>query len=114
MGCIGLILAVLGILGYANQIWWLFYLAGGIVVICDILAFIDGEQRCLGTIVTAVFWYFAYQLTGSFWDGLVLGSCFSSVVLVAVYFILMVFTAGIGVAIAGLTSIYDWIKNLNK
>lgn len=40
MGCIGLLLAILGIFGYANQIWWLFYLAGGIAAIFDILALI--------------------------------------------------------------------------
>lgn len=114
MGCIGLLLAIIGIFGYANQIWWLFYLAGGIAAIFDILALISGELRCLGTIITVGFWGSAYRQTGSLVDGLVLGSCLSTVVMVVVSFIFMTFTAGISVAISGLTSIYDWIKNINK
>ena len=114
MGCIGLLLAILGIFGYANQIWWLFYLAGGIAAIFDILALINGELRCLGTIITVGFWVSAYRQTDSLVDGLVLGSCLSTVVMVVVIFIFMTFTAGISVAFSGLTSIYDWIKNINK
>ena len=37
MGCIGLLLALLGVFGYIDQIWWLFYLAGGIAACFDIL-----------------------------------------------------------------------------
>ena len=70
MGCIGLLLAILGIFGYANQIWWLFYLAGGIAAVFDILALISGELRCLGTIITVGFWVSAYRQTGSLVDGL--------------------------------------------
>ncbi len=114
MGCIGLLLAILGVFGYANQIWWLFYLAGGIAAVFDILALISGELRCLGTIITIAFWVSAYRQTGSIWDALVLGSCLSTVVMVVVSFIFMAFTAGISVAISGLTSMFDWIKNLNK
>ena len=54
MGCIGLLLAVLGVFGYTNQIWWLFYLAGGIAAIIDILALISGELRCFGTIAFGI------------------------------------------------------------
>lgn len=114
MGCIGLLLAILGVFGYVNQIWWLFYLAGGISAVFDILALISGELRCLGTIVTVVFWYYAYRLTGSFWDGLVLGSSISTVIIVVASFLFMVFTAGIGAAISGLASIFDWITNKKK
>lgn len=110
MGCLGLLLAVLGVFGYVNQIWWLFYLAGGIVAISEILLLISGELRCFGTIATGVSWYYAYQLTGSFVDGLVLGSSLSIVIMV----VAMAFTAGFGTAIFGLTSLFDWIKNLNK
>lgn len=114
MGCIGLLLAILGVFGYIDQIWWLFYLAGGIAAFFDILALISGELRCFGTIVTIGFWYYAYQLTGSFWDGLVLGSSLSTVVVVVATFIFMAFTAGISVAFSGLVSIFNWIKNINK
>ena len=112
MGCLGLLLAILGVFGYANQIWWLFYLAGGIAAVFDILDLISGELRCLGTIITIGFWVSAYKQTGSFWDGLVLGSCLSTVVMVVVSFIFMAFTAGFSVAISGLTSMFDWIKKL--
>lgn len=114
MGCVGLILAILGVVGYANQIWWLFYLAGGIAAVFDIIALISGELRCLGTIITIVFWRAAYQLTDSFWDALILGSCLSSVFMVAAAFILMVFTTGFSAAIGGLTSLFDWMKNSKK
>ena len=114
MGCIGLLLPILGVFGYANQIWWLFYLAGGIAAVFDIIALTSGELRCFGTIVTMVFWYYAYRLTGSFWDGFVLGSCLSTIVIVIVSFILEVFTIGIVAAIAGLTSLFDWLKNIRK
>lgn len=114
MGCLGLLLAILGVFGYANQIWWLFYLAGGITAVFDILALISGELRCYGTIVTIGFWVSAYRYTGSFWEGLALGSCLSTIVMVVAFFIFMAFTAGISVAISGLTSMFDWIKNLNK
>lgn len=114
MGCIGLLLAILGIFGYANQIWWLFYLAGGIVVVFDILALISGELGCFGTIVTIAFWFSAYRYTGSFWDGLILGSSLSTVVVLVVSFIIEVFTAGISAAFIGLISIFDWIKNLKR
>ena len=111
MGCLGLLLAFLGVFGYANQIWWLFYLAGGIAAIYDILALVGGELRCLGTIITIIFWYNAYRLTGSFWDGLILVSCISTVAIVIASFITLVFTAGIGAAFHGLTSFFDWLKN---
>ena len=114
MGCIVFLLPVLAIFGYANQIWWLFYLAGGISAVFDILALLSGEYRCFGTILTVSFWYSAYQYTGSFWDGLVLGSSFSIVIMVIAYFVFIAFTAGIGAAISGLVFIFDWIKNLNK
>lgn len=114
MGCIGLILAVLGVFGYANQIWWLFYLVGGIVAFFDVIALISGELRCLGTIVTLVFWYSAYRLTGSVVDGIILGSSASTVFMVVITFVFMAFTAGIGAAFSGLISIFDRLKNLNK
>lgn len=114
MGCIGILLAILGIVGYANEIWWLFYLAGGIATVFDVLALISGELRCLGTIVTVAFWFYGYQLTSSFWDGLMLGSCMSTVVMVVASFAFMLFSTGLSAAISGLTSVIDWIKNSKK
>lgn len=114
MGCIGLLLAILGIFGYANQIWWCSIWQEESLQFLTSLLLISGELRCLGTIITVGFWVSAYRQTGSLVDGLVLGSCLSTVVMVVVFFIFMTFTAGISVAISGLTSIYDWIKNINK
>lgn len=114
MGCIGLLLAALVIFGYANQIWWLFYLAGGISAILNVLALISGKLRCFGTIATIVFWYHAYRLTGSFWDGVILGSSLSTVIMVIISFVFIAFTVGIGAAVSSLKSLFDRIKNINK
>ena len=74
------------------------------------------EEKSIGRHfpICAIVWYYAYQLTGSFWDGLVLGSSLSTVVVVVATFIFMAFTAGISVAFSGLVSIFNWIKNINK
>ena len=111
MGCIGILFAILGLVGYANQIWWLFYFAGGFVAIFDVLALISGGLRCLGSIVTIAFWCYGYKLTSSFWDGLILGSCMSTLIMIAATFILMVISAGFETAVSELASVINWIKN---
>ncbi len=62
MSCLGILLPLLGLVAYANHIWWLFYLAGGIAAVLDIIAIINGDLGCFGAIITIVFWVLGYQL----------------------------------------------------
>lgn len=112
MGCLGIILPILGLLGYYNGIDWLFYLAGGLSALLDIFALIGGQLRCFGTILTIVFWVNGYQITGSVLDGMIWGSCISSIVMVIGSFVLLTVTTGIGAAIAGVMGVFEWMKNL--
>ena len=43
MGCLGIILPILGLVGYYYGIDWLFYIAGGLTAVMDIIALIQGE-----------------------------------------------------------------------
>lgn len=112
MGLIGLLLPILGIIGYANQIWWLFYIAGGIAAVLDVLSLLTGELRCAGSFITIVFWIAGYLLTDSVWDGIILGSCASSILMIVGTFIFVAFTAGIGAALTGFTNLIEWVRNL--
>lgn len=106
MGCLGLIIAVAGLLGFHYEIWWLFYIAGGLSAISDIFAIITGELRCFGTLATIASWTVCYRFTGSIIDGVVLGSCISSIVLVVSTFAFLVVTAGIGAAFSAISHFF--------
>lgn len=106
MGCLGILLPILGLIGYYNDISWLFYTAGSITLVLDVVALVSGALRCLGSIITIAFWISCYNHLGKFWDGLILGSCTSTLVMLIGIFIFFVFTAGFGAAIAGLTSLF--------
>lgn len=112
MGCLGILLPILGLLGFYYGIDWLFYLAGGISALLDVFALIGGQLRCFGTIFTILFWVTGYKITGSVLDGLIWGSCISSVVMVIGTFVFVTFTTGIGAAIAGLVGVFEWMKGL--
>lgn len=112
MGCLGIILPILGLVGYYYGIDWLFYIAGGLTAVMDIIALIQGELRCFGTIITIAFWISGYKETGAFWSGLILGSCASTILIVFGTFIFISITTGVGAAIAGLMGIFEWIKGM--
>ena len=78
----------------------------------DIIALIQGELRCFGTIITIAFWISGYKETGAFWSGLILGSCASTILIVFGTFIFISITTGVGAAIAGLMGIFEWIKGM--
>ena len=108
MGCIGYLLPFLGLLGFYNEIWWLFYIAGGLCLIMDVISLFNGQLRCWGSIVTIVFWIIGYRVVGSFWNGLIWGTCVSTLVLTLFALAMSVFTFGIGGVMVG----FDWIKKL--
>ena len=112
MGCIGIVLPILGLAGYYYGIDWLFYIAGGLTAVMDILSLIRGELRFIGTIITISFWITGYKVMGAFWDGLIWGSCASTIVIVFGTFVFIAITTGIGAAIAGLMGIFEWIKGM--
>jgi hypothetical protein len=112
MGCLGIIFAILGIVGYYNGIMWLFYLAGGISAFMTVASIILGDLRCFGTLVTVFCVVSGYRLTGSFWQGLILGSCVSDLIYTIIGFFFMLLTSGISVALTTLFSIFGWIKGL--
>lgn len=111
MKLIGIILPILGLIGYANELWWLFYIAGGLVFLSDALAFLNGSLRCFGTLLTIIFWIGAYDYTGSIVDGVCLGSCASSIILMISTFVFIAVTAGFGAAIAGVLKFVDRFKS---
>lgn len=110
MGCIGIILPILGLIGYANEIWWLFYIAGGIAAIFDVFAVIAGSLRCFGTLLTIAFWIGGYRYTNSITDGVILGSCASYIVFILVTFVFMAITAGISAAVNGISNLFHLFK----
>ena len=114
MGCFGIILPILGLIGFYNDINWLFYTAGGITMVLDIVALISGQLRCLGSIITIAFWVTCYNHTGKFWDGLILGSCTSTIVMLIGTFVLVAITSGVGTAIVGLTRFFGKINSENN
>lgn len=110
MGCIGIFLPILGLVGYFNDIGWLFYIAGGLATIFDIIAVFTGALRCFGSLITIACWIRGYTLTHSIVSGVILGSCASYIVIVVVTFLFMAITAGTGAAIAGITKFFHLFK----
>ena len=111
MGTIGIILAIIGCVCYHYDIWWLFYICGAIVTLADIYSILDGELRCFGTLATMVCWRVGYDVTGSIIDGILLGSCASTVVLVVAMFVFLAVTGGIGAAMAMMGSFWGNKEN---
>lgn len=107
MGCLGFILPILGVIGYYYDINWLFYTAGSIATVLDIISIISGELRCFGTIITVVSWVAGYRYTGSLWSGMLLGSCVSTVIMTIGIFVFYFVTMGMGAAIGGFLSLWE-------
>lgn len=77
MQLIALLLPIAALYGYYTDHMTLFYWTGSIVAVLDILAVLSGNLRCWGTLLTLVCWRIAFGQTGSLWEGLILGSCYS-------------------------------------
>lgn len=107
MEIVGLLAAILGCLGYHFEIWWIFYIMGGIAAILDIISILSGELRCFGTIITVACWCGGYKVTGSIWDGIVLGSCFSTILMLGIALV----SPLIMIVIGGILNVFEWIKN---
>ena len=97
MGCFIIIfLPIIGIISYYYEIWWLFYISGGIILWHDVTDNLFEERRgvlaclrgnvqdvrnyisCIRNVVTSIgCWGIGYYLTGSFIKGVLLGACIS-------------------------------------
>jgi len=108
MVIVGILAAIFGCLGYHFEIWWLFYIMGGIAAIMDIISILRGELQCFGTIITIACWIGGYKITGSVWDGILLGSCFSTILLLGAALTMPVLTLIIG----AIGAFFEWIGKL--
>lgn len=109
MQLIGLILPILALYGYYEGYMTLFYWTGSIVAVLDILAVLTGALRCVGTFLTVSCCVYFCKQVDSTWEGIVLGSCYSSIVVLGLMSIVLIPVAL--VAIAGIiSSPFVWLK----
>ena len=80
-----LILPIAGIVGYFAQIPWLLYIAGGLTTLMSIFLLFTGAFRCLGSALLVISVAIGYYLTESILEGLLLGSCITTFLLVGLF-----------------------------
>lgn len=80
MQLIGFLLPLVALYAYYNDYMTLFYWTGSIVAVLDIIAILNGSLRCWGTLLTVGCWVWACRMVDSTWEGLILGSCWSFLV----------------------------------
>ena len=80
-----LILPIAGIVGYFAQIPWLLYIAGGLTTLMSIFLLFTGAFRCLGSVLLVISVAIGYYLTESILEGLLLGSCITTFLLVGLF-----------------------------
>ena len=87
-----IIIPIFGIVGYYNDIMWLFYAAGilSLVIAGALLYF--GELGCFTTVFLLVSLAIGYFVTGTIWNGLLLGSCILFSVIYVFMIIMMCFS----------------------
>lgn len=84
----------LGIFGYYSGITWLFYTTGIITLLLASTLLLFGKLGCFTILYLVVSCVIGYFLTGTIWNGLILGSCFM-LSLVYVFFILVMGFSGV-------------------
>lgn len=86
------LIPIFGIVGYYNDITWLFYAAGilSLVIAGALLYF--GEMGCLTVAFLLVSLAIGYYITSTIWNGLLLGSCILFTVIYAFMIIIMCFS----------------------
>ena len=71
-------LPIIGLIAFLFNVWWLFYITGGIIAFYDIYNIIKGNLRFYATLFTLGLWIFGFFYTKSIIKGLLLGSCIST------------------------------------
>ena len=89
MKFVPVVLPILGLLGFANHIEWLFYVAGGLSALGTIPFALSRPFSFLGAGVVACM-IIGYNCTGVFLSGIILGSCIAGLFAIPM-FILTVF-----------------------
>ena len=97
-----IIMPILGIVGYMNDISWLLYVFGGIITLTELFFLFTGALRCLGSILLIISVIIGYSITKSFLIGMLLGSCITASVLSVGLIIIMCFS--------GVSTITGWLK----
>lgn len=108
------IASIVGVLGYYNDIGWLFYIAGGFCFLIDAISFISGQLRPIAKVVTIVAWIVGNLYSGSFLDGVIWGSCFSTLLALCLYLpvLLMALMSVLGMMIGGVMIVFNKVKSL--
>lgn len=96
------LMPVLGIVGYMNDISWLLYVFGGIITLTELCFLFTGALRCFGSVLLVISCIIGYSITKSLWIGMLLGSCITASILSIGLIILMCFS--------GVSTVTGWIK----
>ena len=83
-----LFLPVAGIVGYFIKIPWLFYISGGLTTLMSLFLLFSGAFRCLGSALLVISVAIGYYFTESILEGLLLGSCITTFLLVGFFSLL--------------------------
>lgn len=83
------VLPILGLIGFANHIEWLFYIAGGLSALGTIPFVLARPFSFLGAFAGMCL-IVGYSYTGTFLSGIILGSCVAGLFAIPIY-ILTVF-----------------------
>lgn len=86
------LMPVLGIVGYINDISWLLYVFGGIITLTELCFLFTGSLRCFGSVLLILSFIIGYGITKSFWIGMLLGSCITASILSIGLLIMMCFS----------------------
>ena len=86
------LMPVLGIVGYINDISWLLYVFGGIITLTELCFLFTGALRCFGSVLLILSFIIGYGITKSFWIGMLLGSCITASILSIGLLIMMCFS----------------------
>ena len=86
------LLPFMGIFGYVYDVLWLFYIAGGLITLTEIVFLFVGALRCFGSIMLIVSCIIGYSITKSLWVGLMLGACITASILSVLFIIIMCFS----------------------
>lgn len=96
------LMPILGIVGYMNDISWLLYVFGGIITLTELCFLFTGALRCFGSVLLVISCIIGYSITKSLWIGMLLGSCITASILSIGLIILMCFS--------GVSTVTGWIK----
>lgn len=86
------LIPIFGIVGYYNNITWLFYAAGVLSLAIAGALLYFGEMGCFTVAFLLVSLAIGYFVTGTIWNGLLLGSCMLFSAIYVIMIIVMCFS----------------------